>query len=351
MSSREDTSARRASVAIPRAVLHFGPEMTGRLLASAATLATLGVLASCNVVLGLDDLQPRPASDAATGTDAGGDGGPNWLPAFSLATATERPSALAIDDTRAYWIAGSPTPSIFTIPLTRGKATTVATGDATSRLLAADGKLVYWNSGGGIYGAPPVGGQPTMLTPATGPIDSFTVDATTIYFVSGGFLRRKEGTATVQDLSTVASPATLATDPASVFGNVCLRDANGSVRSFSSTGTNTISPQEPTTGPLVADGSRCFWVSKGLNGFRYGDVNETATVDVPQTGVVGLAVRKGIAYTTSPTEGTVYATYGETSVLVATNQGRPSLVVANDSAVVWLNEKMNEIMIASRINP
>lgn len=330
---------RRASRAAERVSVY--PRRVSPAVARALVIAVAVPisLAACHLVLGLDDLNERPA----TVTDAGGKDAA-WTEAIALVTGVNS-YAIAVDDVAAYYTVPDPIGSVFNVPLAGGAPLLLGSAGPDSLAIATDGTNVYWNTAAAISSAPINGGPSKTIASVFGQngIQDLAVDTINVYYAvegldagAAGYVRR-DGTGGAWTLLAGGPPFSIAADPNGSFTGVYFTERT-SVWSFREYDAGVRLIDEGDGGApfaITSDGVFVYWLLPNAKLYRRTNVPSAGVINVPLPHVPrDIAVVAGTVYSLSD-DGTVYATSGLTSVLIASGQVAPRRIAANGTTVVW----------------
>jgi hypothetical protein len=213
-------------------------------MAVLAWVGTLGGLASCNALLGLDDARiigddaGDPLHDSAAEIGPGSDGGardggatdasvdtaPCTVPAdgdphncgacghdclggtcvkgtcqpLVLASGHTSPNAIAVDDAYVYWVDDTSGAGVFRVPIDGGSEDALALAETRPFAIAVSPTHVYWGTFGGQLRRVPIGGgplEPVAMEPSGQPIMAIALDAVYVYWTGGapGVFRTPSG--------------------------------------------------------------------------------------------------------------------------------------------------------------
>jgi hypothetical protein len=92
---------------------------------------------------------------------------------------------IALDATSVYWTSFADPCVVMKAPLAGGTPTVLAKVSGSGSAIAVDESRVYWITSASVYSLPTAGGDPTVLAPSGG--TGLAIDASNVYFTNHGF--------------------------------------------------------------------------------------------------------------------------------------------------------------------
>jgi hypothetical protein len=190
-----------------------------------------------------------------------------------LAADQNGPLALALDQANLYWV-DYDEGTIMKLPLAGGPPVTLATGQSHPEYIAVDATRVYWSTGGtninpigGIVEVPIAGGAPVVIASDTNALhDSVASDGSHVFWTSyqGGTVTRTapDGSASLTIASGQQTPMGVVVGATSVFWS---DETGGAVMKAPIDGGTPVplaSGQGVTS--IALDATNVYWASGGL---------------------------------------------------------------------------------------
>ncbi len=223
-----------------------------------------------------------------------------------ISSGAQRPTAVAVDQTRVYWTDGLGT--VQSAPKAGGPALILASGQSTPYAIAVDGSAVYWANrtiDGTIAKVPLAGGGVVTLAAGQNKPSSISVDSTRVFWGNNG-------NGTLLSTSLSGGPPTVHW---TASGNV-----NG----------------------IGLDASHIYWAAQGSPGnvgrvSISGGFGPVLASDLP--GPIALAVDAGRLYWADFTQGTIQslALTGSGVTTIASGQGKPVAIAIDARNIYWAN--------------
>lgn len=278
-----------------------------------------------------------------------------------LATGLGNPRELWHDGGTLFFLANEPGGDYAVMSLSAQGGTPVQLATSVGRALALGGQALYWLGADGLYTVPENGGSPGLVTSdlpfaSLEQIADIAADATAVYWSE----QQSEGFGPVRAF-TLGSAGPVDLTPGSSSPNLLTIDANtvyyltGAVHSIPKTGGTdvTLATLPGITDGLAVDDGYVYWASLGLGGSISRVSKSGGDVEVLFKGVShprSVAVDATHVYFTAQGEGTVsrIAKTGGPRELLAVDQNDPIGLALSEDRVFWADVTAGTISSVSK---